>query len=137
MGIISYPELAQIMDQGLIAPFILDLENDFYKCFTPSQLGISFFTSVFRFPNLGFHFTQVFYAFPTQDFILHKCFSFSQPGISFFTSVLCFPNLGFHFTQLFFVFPTWDFIFHKCFTFSHLGISFFTSVLCYPTLGCY
>ena len=122
---------------GLIAPFIVDLGNDFYKCFTPSQPGISFFTTVLRFPNLGFRFSRVFYVVPTWDFIFYKCFSLSQFGISFYTSVFRFPNLGFHFSQLFYAVPAWDFILHKCFTPSDSRISFFTSVLCRPTLGCY
>ena len=46
----------------------------FHKCFMLSQLGISFYTSVFRFPNLGFHFTQVFSAIRLSDFIFHEYF---------------------------------------------------------------
>ncbi len=31
-------------------------DSIFHECFAPSQLGISFFTSVLRNPNLGFDF---------------------------------------------------------------------------------
>jgi len=76
-----------------------------------SQFGISFFQMVLCFPDLGFHFSKWFYAFPIWDFIFPSGFMLSRFGILFFQMVLCFSDLGFYFSKWFCVFPIWGIIF--------------------------
>ena len=101
-----------------------------------SRFGILFFQVVLCFPDLGFHFSEWFYAFPIWDFIFPSGFMLSRFGISFFQVVLCRPDLGFYFSKWFYAVLIWDFIFPSGFVFSRFGISFFQMVLYRPKLGC-